>query len=61
MSELMSLPEVAAYLRRAEGTLRQWRHRGFGPRGFRVGGSVMYRRAEVEQWLVEQQRMGGAA
>lgn len=46
---------TASYLRRPEGTLRQWRQRGFGPKGFRVGGLLMYRRSEVLRWLAEQE------
>ena len=52
---LWTTAETAAYLRRPEGTLRQWRHRHFGPKGFRCGGMVMYRRSEVMRWLAEQE------
>jgi hypothetical protein len=51
---LMVTAEVAEMLHRPEGTLRQWRHRGFGPKGFfSMGGVVMYRRSAVEAFLAE--------
>ncbi|WP_327047268.1 helix-turn-helix domain-containing protein [Microbispora sp. NBC_01189] len=53
---LWTTAEAAAYLRRPEGTLRQWRHKGVGPKGFRQMGRVVYRRSEVMRWLEEQER-----
>lgn len=50
---LWTTAEVAEYLRRPEGTLRQWRHKGVGPKGFRQVGLVVYRRSEVMRWLAE--------
>ena len=38
------------------GTLRQWRHRGEGPPGLRLGGHVRYRRSDVDKWLEELDR-----
>jgi excisionase family DNA binding protein len=35
-------------------TLYGWRHRGLGPRGYRVGRHVRYRRSSVEAWLSQQ-------
>jgi hypothetical protein len=64
MDDLMTVPEVSERLRRPQGTLRQWRHRGIGPRSFRLGGKVMYLRADVEAWLSQQMMLsasGGAA
>jgi hypothetical protein len=52
---LWTTAETASYLRRPTGTIRQWRHRGFGPKGFRVGGLIMYRRSEVLGWLAKQE------
>lgn len=51
---LMTLPELAAFLQKPEGTLYQWRSRGEGPRGIKVGQSVRYRRRDVEAWLEQQ-------
>lgn len=53
--DLMTTAEVADYLKRPEATLRFWRHKGTGPKGFRMGGRiVMYRRQDVDAWLMEQ-------
>jgi excisionase family DNA binding protein len=48
---LMTLEEVGAYLQVPVKTLYDWRHKGCGPRGMRVGRYVRYRRAEVDIWL----------
>jgi excisionase family DNA binding protein len=55
-TDLMTLVETAAYLRTPVATLRYWRHLGEGPAGFRLGRRVLYRRADVERWVTEQQR-----
>lgn len=49
--ELLTTTEVSTILRKPVGTLRQWRHRNYGPRGFRIGGSVLYRRSAVDAWI----------
>lgn len=49
--DLLTTAEAAAELRRPPGTLRQWRHRGYGPRGFALGGRVVYRRSEVDTFI----------
>lgn len=56
MSErLMNIEEVADLLGVARHTVYQWRSRGDGPPGYRLGGGrVRYRRAEVLAWLEEQ-------
>jgi len=48
---LMTLEEVGAYLQVPVKTLYDWRHKGCGPQGMRVGRYVRYRRAEVDNWL----------
>jgi predicted DNA-binding transcriptional regulator AlpA len=52
----MTLAETAAHLRTPVATLRYWRHLGEGPAGFRLGRRVVYRRAEVDRWISEQQQ-----
>ncbi len=53
---LMTRAEVAELLGIPENTLRNWRYRGIeGPRSFRVGKTVRYRREEVERWLAAQE------
>ncbi|WP_083749362.1 helix-turn-helix domain-containing protein [Frankia sp. CcI49] len=61
--EFLTTAEVGAMLKIPVGTLRQWRHRGFGPRGFAMGGTVRYRRSVVEKWIADQEHaeLDGAA
>ena len=52
--QLLTLREAAAWLHVPEATLRWWRHRGEGPRGFRMGGRrVMFRERELRRWCTE--------
>lgn len=51
---LLTLQEVAEYLGVPPTTIYQWRHKGEGPPGFRVGRHVRYRPADVEKWLEGQ-------
>lgn len=50
----MSPQEVADFLGIPVGTLHQWRHRGTGPKGAKVGRHVRYRRSDVEAWFDER-------
>mgnify|MGYP002355399842 CR=1 FL=1 len=54
MSDLMFTEEVSAKCRVPEPTLRWWRHVGTGPKSFRLGRRVVYKRADVEAWIEEQ-------
>jgi predicted DNA-binding transcriptional regulator AlpA len=45
--------EVAELCRTSPDTVRFWRYSGQGPRSFKVGRRVLYRRVDVEQWLDE--------
>ncbi|MCE7550871.1 helix-turn-helix domain-containing protein [Streptomyces thermodiastaticus] len=47
----MTTKELADILRITPNAVRMMRHRGLGPRGFRRGRQVLYRRAVVEEWL----------
>jgi excisionase family DNA binding protein len=51
---LMTIAELSMMLGVPIDTLYGWRHRGEGPRGYRVGRHVRYRRSSVEAWLEEQ-------
>jgi excisionase family DNA binding protein len=51
---LMTLPEVAELLGIPVATLYRWRHRGEGPRGYRIGRHVRYRRSVVDAWVETQ-------
>ncbi len=35
-------------------TLRYWRHIGYGPKSFKLGGRVAYRLEDVEEWIEAQ-------
>ncbi len=49
--ELLTTAEVADFLRTSASTVRFWRHSGTGPRGFRTGRKVLYRRSDVDLWV----------
>ena len=51
---LLSLQELARYLGVPASTCYQWRHKGAGPCGIRVGRYVRYRPEDVEAWLDKQ-------
>jgi excisionase family DNA binding protein len=48
---LWTLAELAEYLQVPEQTVYTWRKRGAGPRGFRIGRHVRFRREDVEAWI----------
>jgi excisionase family DNA binding protein len=48
---LLSPGEVALFLSVPVKTLYQWRYKGIGPRGLRVGRHLRYRQDEIEAWL----------
>jgi excisionase family DNA binding protein len=55
---LMTVEEVAEWLRCKPDTIYKWRYIGAGPKGFRVRGRVLFRRSDVEEWI-ELQADGG--
>jgi predicted DNA-binding transcriptional regulator AlpA len=59
--DLLTTAEVAQIMRSPVSTLRYWRHLGTGPHSFRLGRRVVYRRADVTAWLLEQSEAGRAA
>ncbi len=42
--------EVAERFRTSPGTVRYWRHIGYGPQGIKVGRRVLYAEADVLQF-----------
>jgi hypothetical protein len=64
LSAMLGVPIDTLYGQKLAGTayaassrqpsMPRWRHRGEGPRGYRVGRHVRYRRSSVEAWLEEQ-------
>ncbi|GAA1164418.1 helix-turn-helix domain-containing protein [Kitasatospora gansuensis] len=55
LSPVLSLEEAAAYIRRTPKALRCLRERRTAPAGFRTGGRVMFRRAELDDWLAKHE------
>ena len=49
--DLLTISEAAALLRAPVATLRYWRHLGTGPRSFRLGRRVLYRREDLYAWV----------
>jgi len=49
--DLLTITEAAALLRAPVATLRYWRHLGTGPRSFRLGRRVLYRRDDLNNWI----------
>jgi excisionase family DNA binding protein len=47
----MTSEDLAVFLGVPTNTVRTWRFNKTGPRVFRVGRHVRYRRADVERWL----------
>jgi excisionase family DNA binding protein len=60
-SELLTITEAADVLRAPVATLRYWRHLGTGPRSFRIGRRVLYRRADLRAWIDVQHRQGSSS
>ena len=55
MTEILYQKEVAEqWVKRPLSTLRFWRHTGEGPKSFKLGGRVVYKREDVEQWIEDQ-------
>jgi excisionase family DNA binding protein len=48
---LLSPDDLSEYLGIPVQTIYQWRHRGEGPPGYRIGRHVRYRWVDVQAWL----------
>lgn len=57
-SRYLVTQEVSDELRVPINTLAWWRHMGRGPKWFRVGRRVLYRRDDLDAWLAEQYEIG---
>lgn len=51
MTELLTIDEVASYLKLPKSTLYSWHHRKEGPIPFKLGKHLRYRATDVEAWL----------
>jgi hypothetical protein len=57
MPELLTTADVAAIVHAPADTVRFWRSQGNGPRYARIGKRVLYRKADVEQWIAHRFEM----
>ena len=48
---LLTIDQLADHLQVPVKTLYDWRHRGIGPKGLRVGRYVRYRLVDINSWL----------
>ena len=53
--EILTVEEVAEILKVSVGTIRKWRSEGAGPKGFRVGKYVRFRRSSVDLFIQERE------
>ena len=51
---LLRTEEVSEWLSTPVATLRFWRHQGTGPKSLKPGRRVLYRQADVQEWLDRQ-------
>jgi hypothetical protein len=56
LSEFLTKEKLAAELRRNVRTLDRWHALGIGPPRTRIGRTVLYRRASLQNWLVAQEQ-----
>jgi excisionase family DNA binding protein len=56
--ETMTPKQLADFLQVPLGTIYQWRHKGQGPRGSKVGRHVRYRQTDVDEWLDRRSESG---
>lgn len=54
-TDVITIKELAAYLKMAEKTLYRLAAEGDIP-GFKVGGSWRFRRSEIEKWILTQEK-----
>ena len=51
---LLDQAGAASRLGKSEGTLENWRWKGYGPRYVKIGGAVRYRQSDLDYWLNQQ-------
>jgi predicted DNA-binding transcriptional regulator AlpA len=54
MTEILLKRQVAAEYPIPAATLQFYRSRGGGPKSFKLGGRVVYKRSDVEAWIEER-------
>lgn len=56
-ADRMSRAEAAAYIGKAKATLDTWASTGYGELPYyKVGGTVYYRKTDLDAWLEKQKR-----
>lgn len=58
VSRYMTTQEVADLLRTSPETVRYWRHKGKGPKSFKVGRRVLYAREDIDAFIAEAKEQG---
>jgi len=58
-SDILTIREVADYLRLAEKTVYRYASEGKVP-GFKVGGAWRFRKSEIDKWIKEKENKKGA-
>lgn len=56
----LTTDDLGDRFRTSAGTVRYWRHIGYGPTGVRIGRRTLFDLAEVERWEAEQLAKGAA-
>jgi predicted DNA-binding transcriptional regulator AlpA len=54
LAEILLMEEVSELTRLPLPTLRFYRHAGKGPRSFKLGNRVAYKRSDVLDWIEQQ-------
>jgi predicted DNA-binding transcriptional regulator AlpA len=49
--KLVPIHQAAEQLGRPVATLYDWRYKDIGPRSAKIGGKVMYRQADLDEWV----------
>ena len=58
LDRLLTVQDLALYLGVPVATVYEWRYRGKGPPGFRVGRHLRFRHGDVERWIEERIKSG---
>jgi excisionase family DNA binding protein len=58
--EFLSPIQLGELLQIPVPTIHSWRHKGEGPKGYKVGRHLRYRRVDVDSWLEQQGNKTGA-
>jgi predicted DNA-binding transcriptional regulator AlpA len=60
LGPLLTTQEVSERTRIPPETLRYFRHRGIGPKSFKLGRRVLYAAEDVEAWIAAARESGAA-